>query len=241
MRHLCDTGGRGSGSSSSGKDQRLGDGQHRKGAEAIAGRPLPGDGIAATAATDDFPAARGFGRRRWWPGLRRRANTVPARQLYAAIVAQARHPLFYEGFRVPDTPDGRYDMIVLHAVLVFRRLHADPAATELAQALFDAMFADFDESLREMGVGDLRVGKQVKALAKGLYGRIVAYGGCLDGGDMAGLADALGRNVYRHGSVDGRLALALAGYVAAAADHLAGIDAAGLAAGRLTFPPPPAP
>lgn len=180
-------------------------------------------------------------RQHGWLGRRRRSVTAAsARRLYEAIVAQARHPVFYESYHVPDTPDGRYDMILLHAVLVFRRLQRDPGSAELAQALFDIMFTDFDESLREMGVGDLRVGKQVKAMARGLYGRIAAYGPCLDAADAAGLAAALDRNVYRHRPADPARLADLARYVAGEDARLAAAPLAGLAAGRLAFTPPPA-
>jgi cytochrome b pre-mRNA-processing protein 3 len=199
---------------------------------AAGGRPEPQDGGA------EPPVAASDG---WFAGRRRRAaRNESAQRLYAAIVQQARHPDFYEDYQVPDTPDGRYDMIIVHAVLVFRRLHREPAAADLAQALFDQMFADFDESLREMGVGDLRVGKQVKALAKGLYGRIVAYGRGLDEDDLPALADALGRNVFRHGGADAGRLLALAGYVRREEHSLAGVDLAALMAGRLAFGAPPA-
>lgn len=95
------------------------------------------------------------------------AAAAAGERLYRTIVEQARNPEFYQQWEVPDTPDGRFDMIALHAILVLRRMRDDATAANTAQALFDRMFVDFDESLREMGVGDLRVGKQVKAMAKG--------------------------------------------------------------------------
>jgi len=123
-----------------------------------------------------------------------------ARLLYAQLVDQARMPAFYAAYGVPDSLDGRYEMLALHAFVALRRLKRDAGATgALAQALFDAMFADMDRSLREIGVGDLAVGKRVKEMARGLYGRIAAYeGGLADGMTPAGdgLAGALARNVY---------------------------------------------
>lgn len=129
-------------------------------------------------------------------------------------------------------------MIALHAILVLRRMRDDATAANTAQALFDRMFVDFDESLREMGVGDLRVGKQVKAMAKGVYGRIVAYGDALDRKDQAGLAEALRRNVYRSAvPVDDSVAR-LASYMQREADSLAGTDITALLAGTFRFLPP---
>jgi cytochrome b pre-mRNA-processing protein 3 len=185
------------------------------------------------------------GRRGWRFSRRRRAEIAAAaaasERLYRTIVGQARNPQFYEHWEVPDTPDGRFDMIVLHSVLVFRRLRGEPAAAAVAQALFDRMFADFDESLREMGVGDLRVGKQVKAMAKALYGRIVAYGGALDRGDQAALGEALRRNVYRHVSPAATSIERLAGYMRREAARLANTDLATLIVGSVRFMPPAAP
>jgi cytochrome b pre-mRNA-processing protein 3 len=117
--------------------------------------------------------------------------------LYRAIVAQSRKSDFYSRLGVPDSLDGRFDMIILHAFLVMRRLGrvgADGAA--LSQALFDLMFADMDNSLREIGVGDLSVGKKVKIMAQAFYGRVEAYEAGLGADDGAALKTALARNLY---------------------------------------------
>lgn len=128
--------------------------------------------------------------------FRRGRNDEAARALYVAIVAQARRPEFYLRAAVPDTLDGRFDLLALHVFLVLHRLRAEGVRTEvLAQNLFDLMFFDMDQNLRELGVGDMSVGRKVKAMAKALYGRIAAYEPGL--ADPAVLTDALGRNLYR--------------------------------------------
>ena len=101
----------------------------------------------------------------------------PARRSYEKIVAQARHPEFYLNGGIEDTVDGRFDMIVLHAVIFIARLNEDNTEESKAasQAVFDEMFRDMDRSLREMGVGDLSVGKKVKKMAQVFYGRAKAY------------------------------------------------------------------
>jgi cytochrome b pre-mRNA-processing protein 3 len=117
-----------------------------------------------------------------------------SRQLYAEIVAQARQPAFYATGGVPDSLDGRFEMIALHCYLVLRRLRsAGPAAEELAQGLVDALFADMDASLREMGAGDLGIPKRIKRMAKGFFGRVAAYDAALAGDD---LGEALRRNLF---------------------------------------------
>jgi len=123
-----------------------------------------------------------------------------AQRLYAQLVDQARAPAFYAAYGVPDSLDGRYEMLALHAFVALRRLKRDDgAAAPLAQALFDVMFADMDRALREIGVGDLSVGKRVKDMARGLYGRIAAYESGLDANASEpedALTRALARNVY---------------------------------------------
>jgi cytochrome b pre-mRNA-processing protein 3 len=118
--------------------------------------------------------------------------------LYAAAVRQARRPTFYVEGGVPDTVEGRFDLIALHVYMVLRRLKEEGgAAADLAQALFDRMFEDMEQNLREMGVSDLRVGARVKDMAKAFYGRIAAYDKGLEEGDAI-LTDALDRNLFRN-------------------------------------------
>src|SRR4051795_13607666 len=115
---------------------------------------------------------------------------------YRRIVEQARQPGFFLYCGVPDTLDGRFELICLHAFLYLHRLKEDrPQATPFCQSFFDRMFADFDRSLREMGVGDLSVGKHVKRMVRAFYGRILSYEAGLAGDDSA-LAAALARNVF---------------------------------------------
>ncbi len=121
--------------------------------------------------------------------------------LYEFIVAQARQPQFYLEYGVPDTLEGRFDMIVLHMWLLFRRIGATsfPQAEVLSQEVFDLMFVDMDRNLREMGVSDLRVGKRVEAMSQDFYGRIGAYDRALVEGEDA-LGEALKRNLYQTGA-----------------------------------------
>jgi cytochrome b pre-mRNA-processing protein 3 len=110
------------------------------------------------------------------------ARTIDA--LYGAIVAQARHPAFYLGFEVPDTAEGRFDMIVLHLALLCRRLGRESgsgtapghvSSQVLSQGVFDMFCRDMDHNLREMGVGDLTVPKKMQKLAEAFYGRLEVY------------------------------------------------------------------
>lgn len=119
-------------------------------------------------------------------------------ELYNAAVAAARDPFLYTDLKVPDTLDGRFDMIGLHAFLLIQRMKLEPApGPALAQAVFDAMFSDMDVNLREMGVGDLSVGRKVRVMWEAFHGRAAAYAAALTAGDMAALDAALERNVWR--------------------------------------------
>ena len=94
------------------------------------------------------------------------------RALYAVSAAHARTPAFYADWGVPDTVEGRFELYSLHVILVLERLKGQGAeASDLGQALFDALLRGLDDGLREMGVGDLSVGKKMRKLGEALYGR----------------------------------------------------------------------
>lgn len=167
---------------------------------------------------------------------RRAAGPRPEDGLWAVLVAQARAPVFYRDLAVADTPLGRFEMIALHAVLLFRRLKDEgEGGRALAQAVHDLLFADLDIALREIGVGDMGIGKRVKTFARNLYGRIAAYDAGLAGGDEA-LAAALQRNLFAGDTaVPAATVAAMAAYVRAVAVRLAGQEGAVLLAGQVDF------
>lgn len=116
-------------------------------------------------------------------------------ELYGAAVAAARTPFFYADLNVPDTLDGRFDLVGIHAFLLIRRLSMEKVGIPVSQALFDAMFNDMDVNLREIGVGDLSVGKKVRAMWEAFHGRAHAYAEAMKIGPES-LADALERNIW---------------------------------------------
>jgi len=165
-----------------------------------------------------------------------RPYDAPARALYDTIVDQARRPEFYLHAGVPDTLDGRFDLLALHVFLVLHRLRADGDRTAaLAQALFDRMFVDMDRNLRELGVGDMSVGRKVKTMAKALYGRIAAYEPGLT--DPAAMAEALGRNLYRGQPPAPGIVERLGRHVSATAAALSHQSTDALLAGQVRFDP----
>ena len=167
-------------------------------------------------------------------GQRRRAAVMAA---YHQIVERAREPVFFAEWGVPDTLDGRFEILALNAFLVLNRLKAEgAAATVFAQDLFDTMFADLDRALREMGATDIGVGRHVKAMARGFYGRIVAYEKGL-AGDEAVLGDALSRNLYGTTTPAPAQVAAMARYLRRQSAALAAVPAAVLLAGEPGFAP----
>jgi cytochrome b pre-mRNA-processing protein 3 len=151
---------------------------------------------------------------------RNRRNEAIAYSLYGAIVAQARQPALYTEFRVPDTLDGRFDMVVLHGFLLFHRLKTETETTrQIGQAVFDIFLKDMDGTLREMGVGDISVPKKLKKMAEVFFGRIRAYDDALTAGDHAALVAAIGRNVFPDGAPAGA-AEQIASYVESSVSSL---------------------
>jgi cytochrome b pre-mRNA-processing protein 3 len=174
-----------------------------------------------------------------WPFNHFRKTQPPPRgtiqAIYGMIVAQAREPLFYKHLGVPDTVDGRLDLLILHLWLVLRRLRDVEAGRRLSQALFDHFCADMDANLREMGVGDLTVPKRMQKFGEAFYGRTAAYD--LAWSESEGrLADALQKNILNGQHPES--ARRLAAYAASTAAALQGCDDAALLRAAWRFPAP---
>lgn len=149
------------------------------------------------------------------------AERQTAEALYGMIVAQARQPVFYRDLSVPDTLDGRFDMILLHSFMILTRLREGGEGMQnLAQTIYDVMFVDMDRSVREMGIGDLSVGRHVRRMMKAFNGRMAAYEAAR--GDDAAMCDALRRNLYGtvKEDVSPEILQAMAGYVARSAERM---------------------
>ena len=167
----------------------------------------------------------------------RRAERAAAHRLYCDLVARARAERFYRELGVPDTPEGRFEIVGLHAALVMRRLKSEGVrGRSLGQALFDLMFDDMDASLRELGVGDLGVGRQVKRLAGQFYARLAALERVLGTAEAGLLAPLLRANVWQGGPPPsaGQVG-ALADYLIASERQLAAQTPEALLGGRASF------
>jgi cytochrome b pre-mRNA-processing protein 3 len=171
--------------------------------------------------------------------FRRNPHNRTIASLYGMIVAQARAVPFYSSYGVPDTVNGRFEMVVLHAVLLLHRLQSEPASLRrLGQALFERFCQDMDGSLREMGVGDLAVPAKMRKIGEAFYGRQAAYVAALAACNREPLVAALARNVFgaQPGAELG--AIRLATYARAVADELADQDGEALGRAELNFPDP---
>ena len=173
-----------------------------------------------------------------FPLFRRGTRRDTISTLYGTIVAQARFPGFYCDYRVADTINGRFDLIVLHLALVLDRLAQDPALQGLGQGIFDLFCRDMDRNLREMGVADLKVPKEMWRMAEAFYGRSQAYRAALAADGDGPLVTALERNIYGESPAAAAAAPRLAAYMREALRGLSAQDSAGLASGILRFPDP---
>ncbi|WFU37884.1 ubiquinol-cytochrome C chaperone family protein [Bradyrhizobium sp. CB82] len=161
--------------------------------------------------------------------------------IYGMIVTQAREPMFYRDLAVPDTVNGRFDLLLLHLWLLLRRLRAASDGTELSQALFDRFCEDMDDNLREMGIGDQTVPKRMRAFGEAFYGRARAYDQAMDAGGEA-LALAISKNILSKNILNGTdsaQARRLAAYARATEADLARTDQSALLRGLFAFPSPP--
>ena len=168
----------------------------------------------------------------WKPRIASR-GTIEA--IYGMIVTQAREPSFYRDLGVPDTVNGRFDLLVLHLWMVLRRMRGLETGAGLSQALFDRFCADMDANLREMGVGDLTVPKRMRAFGEAFYGRAGAYDHALAAGQDA-LAQAFCKNILNGGQIE--QARQLGTYAAAGMAMLEGLDEAALLGASWKFPAP---
>jgi cytochrome b pre-mRNA-processing protein 3 len=170
--------------------------------------------------------------------FKRRRPGEAANRLHRAIVAQARQPAFYTALGVPDTLDGRFELIALHGFLLMHRLKGEPTGVDLAREVAERIFDDLDASLREMGAGDLGVGKRIKKMGEAFYGRVAAYdAGLAEGGD---LAEALRRNLYGTAAPSEDALAAATAYVRKSHSYLKNISFSDIFSGQIKFPAAPA-
>ena len=157
--------------------------------------------------------------------------------LYKAAVDQARTPEFYAGLGVPDSLDGRFELICLHVFLVLNRIKGEgEAAASVSRELYDIFFADMDRCLREMGAGDLGVGHKVQRMAEGFFGRLQAYDSACEVEGDGEIFEVLKRNIYGTlGNAEGLWIEEMAGYVRRAREELSAQPLEAILTGDVQF------
>jgi cytochrome b pre-mRNA-processing protein 3 len=173
-----------------------------------------------------------------FPLFRRRMRPDTISSLYGMIVAQARLPCFYREYAVADTVNGRFDLLVLHLAAVLDRLGEEAELRELGQALFDRFCQDMDHNLREMGIGDLSVPKEMQRMGEAFYGRAQAYKAALVASAQDALVEALTRNIYGGAPPTEAAPVRLAASMREAVRVLKTQPAAGFLSGALELPDP---
>lgn len=168
---------------------------------------------------------------------RKKPYEQEALSLFGRVYAQSRSPVFFEKLEIPDTTEGRFDVLTMHMFMVMHRLKHSGAGQALSQALFDVAFSDIDRGFREIGVGDMGIPKRMKKMMLGFNGSIHAYEQALL--DGKNIKEALRRNIYTlYIGDDEDLATVLddlSGYMHGNIDYLQSQDDASIMAGVLTF------
>jgi cytochrome b pre-mRNA-processing protein 3 len=173
-----------------------------------------------------------------FPLFRRRRADDTITTLYGMIVAQARLPTFYQVYAVPDTVDGRFELILLHLYLFLRHSDSDPSDRELGQQVFDLFCRDMDRNLREMGISDLKVPKEMQRMGEAFYGRARAYEAAVATGDINVVAKAISRNVYGSEGAKPEAAARLGAYMMDALAAFSRQDPNSIQRGIIGFPAP---
>jgi cytochrome b pre-mRNA-processing protein 3 len=173
-----------------------------------------------------------------FPLFRRSSRQDTISALYGTIVAQARLPCFYREYGVPDTVNGRFDLLVLHLAIVLDRLAEGSELRAMGQALFDRFCEDMDDNLREIGIGDLSVPREMQRIGEAFYGRAQAYRSALASEGDEALVAALVRNIYGGAVPEQAAPLRLAAYIREAVRGLAAQRPADLLRGKLRMADP---
>jgi cytochrome b pre-mRNA-processing protein 3 len=168
--------------------------------------------------------------------LAKSAAKGAAERLYASAAGQARWETLYARMGAPDSVGGRFELLTLHVILLIDRLKdASAAADDVRQKLFDVYVSNLDAALREMGVGDLVVGKHMRKLGEAFYGRARAYDAAFQAlPELAPLEDTLSRTLFEEGRPGS--ASELAAYAARCRAFLAKADDQSLIAGDARWP-----
>lgn len=168
---------------------------------------------------------------------KKRWNNV-GHQLFQTVVDQSRIPLFYSELAVEDSIDGRFDLMAFNMAFVLDKLdmHSnEEGVPDLKRILQEIMFDNLDLTLREIGVGDLGVGKKIKVMAEAFYGRMMVYQDLFKSRDIKGMSEALGRNLYRGEGIDQGIIDHMVFYSFSQLDHIKKQSLEKVVSGEINF------
>tara|TARA_B100002003_G_C14039999_1_gene501175 strand:+ start:205 stop:777 length:573 start_codon:yes stop_codon:yes gene_type:complete len=169
---------------------------------------------------------------------RKKPYEQEAALLVGTISMQSRRLEFYEEFEVPDTTEGRFDLLLVHLFLLISRIKDEPGGDVLAQSVFDTAFLNIDEGYREIGISDMGVPKRMKKLMLAFNGRMHAYSEAIKAG-LPELEKALDRNIYNIVNIqNGAVLPSLAEYILANKDYLEKQSREHIFSGHIEFKEP---
>ena len=177
----------------------------------------------------------------WSRFVRRSEYHTTASELYGQLVALSRTPEFYSQLGVPDTPEGRAEMVIAHVAVVLNRLGQEGEKSSLfARSLAEVFVTDMDDCMREMGVADMSVARKVKKAAAALYDRTRDYGNALENNDTSELSKLIGAHILETPSQsdepESHASNVIARYVMGLHKALSGLSAEQVLTGRIELP-----
>jgi len=168
---------------------------------------------------------------------KKRLNNA-AHSLFCVVIEQSRHAAFYQNSAVEDTLDGRFDVMAIHMTMILYKLDQHKEfedAKVIKRNLQETMFDNLDLSLREIGVGDLGVGKKIKVMAEAFYGRMKVYQALFENKNYDKMAETLQRNLYRGAEIDAKILSQMSEYVFYQSDHIVNQAIEIILKGNITF------
>ena len=145
-------------------------------------------------------------------------NILKVKKIYQSIIDNSRSKIFYIDLDIDDSFESRFDLVILHSFIIFQYfIEIDDKKNELSQSLFDFMFNDFENNLREMGFGDIAVNKRMKKFISAFYGRILSYSNSYaeykENNSLLNFSLAIKKNIYNNKNISDEKVNLISNYV----------------------------
>lgn len=171
---------------------------------------------------------------------RKKPYREEAIRVLTILQQQSRNPFFYNSLHVPDTTEGRFDLLTLHIFMMIERMKHEPAGKAFSQALFDVAFESIDQGYREIGVGDMGIPKRMKKLMLAFNGRLHAYSSAYEKKDRSAFTEAIDRNIYDrvHFKSNESATAQMSDYAFSCLEYLQSLDTHSIMSANITFKNP---